>query len=316
MWRFLRRLAAFGSIQIVIAAVWWTHHEPFAEDYMAASIDKHARLERESPPRLIIVGGSAAAFGFDGGLIESRVALTPVNMALHFSVGSAFMLREIRDSIRPGDVVLLALEYGHFADHANGAGALVDLLGHWPAGIRYVDWRQIRLLSDQALPYLATQLRIDLRRATGRLRPPNLPYRRSAFNEYGDVVEHWGHAPRSHNLNFELGHVSESGLYEMSLRVGELASFAIRQGATVFLSFPPIPADACESFRGDLARIRAATDQIVGVRRLGPNEPGCYPRSLFFDTYYHLNRDGARRRSEELVKALLANGVNSRDTEP
>lgn len=315
MWRFLRRLAVFGSIQIAIAAVWWTRHEPFAEDYMAATIDKHARLERESPPRMIIVGGSAAAFGFDGALIESRVALTPVNMGLHFGVGPAFMLREVRDSIGPGDVVLVAMEYGHFVDNP-GAGVLLDVLGHWPAGIRYVDWRQLRQLSDQALPYLATQLRIDLRRASGRLRPPDLPYRRSAFDKYGDIVEHWGQLPKRPNLNFVLGPVTESSIQVMTTRIGDLASFAVGRGATVFLSFPPIPADACESLHDDLARIRAACDDLADVKRLEPDGSGCYPRSLFYDTYYHLNRDGARRRSEELVNALLVNGVKPREPAP
>lgn len=311
MRRFLHRLLLFASLQIVIGSIWWTQHEPFAEDYMAATLDKHARLKREPPPRIILVGGSAAAFGFDSAAIEDRLALTPVNMGLHFGVGSSFMLSEVQHALKAGDVVVLSLEYGHFEEDPK-AGSLLDVLGHRPSAIHYVGGSVVPQLSDQLLPYLATQLRIDLRRALGRLRPAELPYRRSAFNKYGDVVEHWGRAPRNPNLNFVLGRLSESSLRRMSATIEGFAASAAAHPAQVYISFPPIPADGCEAARHELDKIWEASERIHGVVRLSLASSECYPRTLFYDTFYHLNREGARRRSRELADALIAQGVPPR----
>ena len=143
MKRFLRDLLGFASIQAgLLIGLWWVY-QPDASGYLASSIDKHALLERAGSPRLILVGGSNVAFGFDSQLLEQRLGLNPVNMGLHASVGMRFMLQEVQPYLRPGDVVVVSPEYEQFATYSvNNGLTLLRVLEHHPRGMELfsVDW--------------------------------------------------------------------------------------------------------------------------------------------------------------------------------
>ena len=52
----------------------------FNHSYQASLIDKIARLESINEPKIILVGDSNVAFGFDSALIEQKIGMPVVNM--------------------------------------------------------------------------------------------------------------------------------------------------------------------------------------------------------------------------------------------
>lgn len=87
------------------------------DNYIAALVDKDDLLKNAPGPRMIFLGGSGLAFGLDSQLIADRYGYTPINYGLHIRLGPGFMLRHVREYVRPGDVVVLSVEYsGMFED--------------------------------------------------------------------------------------------------------------------------------------------------------------------------------------------------------
>jgi hypothetical protein len=91
---FAARAALFVALQCGICAmlVRLTYRSN-QDGYMAATIDKHARLDAlRGERRLFVAGGSASAFGFDSGAIEAATGRKVVNVGLHAELGLPFIL--------------------------------------------------------------------------------------------------------------------------------------------------------------------------------------------------------------------------------
>lgn len=73
---------------------------------------KRALLAAESDkPRLILVGGSAAAFGVDSALLARELPdYQPVNFGLYAALGTRVMLDLSIKELRPGDLVVIMPE--------------------------------------------------------------------------------------------------------------------------------------------------------------------------------------------------------------
>ena len=138
MKRFARELVAFAAIQVAIGAVVFPFARTDDTHYLAATRDKHELLKTAPSPRIIFVGGSSVAMGLDCSVIKGRLAgYNPVNMGLHLTLGLEFMLAEIEADLRPGDVVVLSLEYNALlADQGNYI--LLQVAELRPASLAYV----------------------------------------------------------------------------------------------------------------------------------------------------------------------------------
>jgi hypothetical protein len=89
------------------------------QNYLAATLEKHARLKSAPSPRLILVGGSNLAFGINSEALGQALGREVVNMGLVGGLGLDFMLHEVAPAVRKGDLVLLSLEYDLFSGGFN-----------------------------------------------------------------------------------------------------------------------------------------------------------------------------------------------------
>src|SRR4051794_13299074 len=62
-------------------------------------------------PALFLVGGSATLFGDNAVVIERETGVPTVNLGTHAALGPAYILYLVRRIVRPGDIVLLTMEY-------------------------------------------------------------------------------------------------------------------------------------------------------------------------------------------------------------
>src|SRR5438270_3278585 len=67
---FLLKICSFLLLQAVIFAFFWNPSFPHEDNYLAATIDKHHRLNTTRAPRIILVGGSNLAFGIKSEPLE------------------------------------------------------------------------------------------------------------------------------------------------------------------------------------------------------------------------------------------------------
>ncbi|HUU59137.1 MAG TPA: hypothetical protein VMZ50_06310 [Phycisphaerae bacterium] len=303
---FLAKLAAFLAIQAAIAAVLVAHAREDDNDYIAATIEKHQRLEmltQNGDPKVIFVGGSSMAFSMDCEIIEGELPhYRAVNMGIQATLGARFMLWEVLADLREGDVVVLGLEYEHYERDLT-SHHLLRLIHVHPPNIRHVPWKQ---LPDMAFSYIGHVTHLGRRGLFGKTPRAEPPFLRRGFNEYGDVVVHHTLPPdRSDQpAEFLTGKGPPGYLDTMADAMNAFHRTCRRKGARVFLVAPPVREMDYRQCGADLdalfARLRRKTTIPI---LLAPDE-AVYPSTLFFHAKYHLTREGARQRARKIALRL------------
>jgi hypothetical protein len=311
MKRFCSRVVAFALLQALILAVLvWDSDLPRESNYMAATIDKHRRLERTHPPRIIFIGGSNLPFGIQSDLLERELGRPVVNMGLIGALDPEFLLNEVRGRVGAGDVVVLSLEYNLFASEGNWL-TLVQLLGYRPASSRFVPPRQWkRLLQEDGLTILGTAARRSFGFASERTPPSpgEANYTRQGLNQAGDYTAHYRETATLSAEPLESPVFRPPMVRPMTPRVrAALERFARHcheRGARFVFSCPPRPREVLQPQAAAVEGIVQSLRRVPQLAVLDTPSEQVYDRSLFYDTAYHLTKAGARQRTSRLIREL------------
>ena len=205
----------------------------------------------------------------------------------------------------PGDRVLLIPEYQHFV------GAPLDGSPKELAAIFEFDHMLPRLFTSprqywnlvRGLPQLEPGKLVWLQRSLGQ--GSDLVYRRDAFNTHGDVVSH---------LDRGSGDGGSRPLFlpgESTQLVGEAfellaeAIVSIRErGGEPLVSYPSISTTAYQDSEPIISRIRMRLEGVPTVQVVGSPEDFLLPPDRFYDSPYHLTRDGRQERTQRLIERL------------
>jgi hypothetical protein len=275
----------------------------FAHDDRLGSVtDKHRRLQELASPRLILVGGSNLAYGVNSERLAQLTGRNVVNMSVQGSLGARFMIAEVAENLRAGDVVYVALEYEHFFRlPVDGESTLLRLLTVNPELFRYVTPAQIaklvpvvpEVLKENA-ESLAFQVINPLRKR------PNLRFQ---FDQYGDFV---GHKDRA-GPPLRLGRPARDWHLQHEL-VPLLADFerkASVAGARVVFGYPSVAQSLASQ-----SMVTQVESALAGMKVAGRPADFTYPDSYFYDTGYHLlyaHRDERTDRlASDLMRALVS----------
>jgi hypothetical protein len=317
---FIRNLALFLLVQLVIwGGVLWVYakHRPFGKLYLAATIDKDKLLAEQPSPRIVFVGGSNLPMGIDSAEIGRRLGYHPVNMGLHVSLGLDFMLNEAEPSLRAGDVVIVSPEYELFgSQHYPGeADILFSALEQRPANIKYFSWHNARPLLDGGYALASDILDYDMRCLSGgrdpnALEDPNNVYKRSAFNEAGDVVAHRLLPPKSVEAPSIAAEVSPDSIRRTINRLNLFAAACQQKGIRVLYSYPTVSDPYFERNRKTLDLIAATLNQQLSFPIIDTPDEHHLPLDEFFDTYYHLLAAGIATRTTHLIERLSERGLS------
>lgn len=298
---------------VLFVAIAWQWYWPGAHEF-GVTRDKH-RLLRESPsPRMIFVGGSNVLFGMDSPTAYRETGYHPVNMGLLGSLRLNYFLREIEDSLRPGDLVVLALEYqqlhAQFAwGDLNQTVFMVQLIEQRPANALYLGFEHWKVLADRAvLPYLGLIVRsaaVGIRGSEGAAAALRARMRRSKVNRYGDLVSHRGRSPRRNIGTLELGPgITAESLGPRIERLNEFHKLCKSRGVKVVYSYPSIVEDMYPKAKPTIDLIDSELREHLTIPVIHKPEDMLFPRDLFYNTGYHLLGEGPRERTERLVEAL------------
>lgn len=131
MKRFLLKYLLVSTLSIVVigAILWVSMLIVMDNNYLLADIDKQELLENVPGHRIVIVGGSHAAYGLNSHMIhDSLPEYNLVNTSLHAGLGLKYMLEEIEDKVKPGDVAAIVIGMGEFCSVYHGESVLCELL--------------------------------------------------------------------------------------------------------------------------------------------------------------------------------------------
>lgn len=265
-------------------------------------VDKDSLMQNIEDPRLILLGGSNVGMSFDSQMLKDSLDVNPVNAGLHAGFGLKFILDNAAQYLRSGDIVVVIPEYEQY--NLNSFYGDVDLLKLLfdiaPEKIHLVSFEQ----SKHILTLIPSYIKIKLLPSSYFYRRESRPaaYLKSAYNAYGDAVAHWeDECIRSIELMPLVGEPEKASLAYLS----EWIRVQNGKGVIVYLSYPAFEKKNCESS----IRYVSQVDSLVranGIKVLGCPEDFVMDELCFYDTRYHINRNGARSRTEKIVRLLSA----------
>ncbi len=292
---------------VMMAGLVFITTKPDKQHLYQASLLKANLLATVPSPRIIIFGGSNIAFGIDSQFMERELGIPVINDGLHVALGVAPLV-EIKQYIRPGDIIIISLEYYNFTDETTFYGQpqyLADWIELSPKRI----WDIRNPIRQMPLIYTIMLQRKINRELQYFLYGSSLNvtrgfYRGDKFNEYGDFI---GHLGANNNAHFEIDNsvYPVNNMDEAYVFLESFNQFARSQGAAVFYEAQPHRQTNCDltgikNIRNFFNRLRNKTT----IPLLTDLDNLCLPDSYFYDTPYHLNEQGREVRTERLIASL------------
>lgn len=308
--RFLAKALSFFGIQAIlfgsIVAFYIANKDQSNQNYFAATIDKHELLNSQPGPRMIFVGGSNVAFGIDSEYIAQQLNFNPVNMGLHAGLGLEFMLKEVEASLKPGDLVIVSLEYEHFVDlQPHLPERLFSTLDSRPANLQFVPYYYAPELSDSFLNYIGSMLRMTKKIAAGQVESEPV-YRRGGFDSYGDVISHFNADGRNLSNDTAVIDATPQSIQDALQVLNNFNEIAESRGARVVYSYTPFLERLFEQNANNIQLIEQTMNDRSEFMIIDSPEDLALPDHYFFDSAYHLNQKGVRFRATHIANSLKA----------
>lgn len=313
-----KRLNSLSIISLVLCLLFinlgilTTIHLRYQDNYVAAQEDKISLLENTPSPRIILVGGSNAAFGVDSAMLQESTGYHVVNMGLNANLGLRYMLSVVQAHVQPGDLVVILPEYQQFLnDNDNLGPAFVQMLIANPELAAYVSSPEQVFSIIQLFPYVYTQAiqsiarNIQERNCVFCANDEKIYYR-TAFNSYGDIISHENIHPVIEISHLDLGYSETNPNIDKAIHeINRFTEKTVLHQVTTVMLYPATPSPGTfEDTIKTLAEIQEQLDSKLNIDVIGEIEDAWYSRALFFDTSYHLTPEGRTLNTTRIIELL------------
>ena len=280
----------------------------FQDTYVGALPLKYETLQRTEGKKIIIIGGSSAAFGIDEALLKAETGYEVVNLGLHAGFGPLFNTEIAKSGIQAGDIVLLGYEYELSQDAFQKLGdvnLIMEGIDSHLAIYRSIPLRNFPEILGNLLHYAMDKLEgpsdtvgtyaRDSFDAAGSMILP----RKTGLSDYEDNKDHYGIITEE-----KLGLTEGNRDYLRNFK-----AFTEEKGASVYLIAPPLLKEACTPDAAALRQYALDLEKETGIPYLSDPAAYLFPGDWMFDTIYHCNDLGERERTR-LLSAELKNLLN------
>lgn len=275
-----------------------------------------AELANQMPsPKILVVSGSNALLGISCETIQKEMNVPCLNAAINVGLGLEYTFHYAQSFAKPGDTILLPLEYELYYSSDAVNNVLVDYV--FSRDPKYLDSLDLServdffkgLGIERLLVGLLSKLDEDANRRASR---------GSALNQNGDrtsnlasemTAEHYKRLQAARPFKVPPGFIQDSSNFN-SYGFDQIKAFAewcqrnnIRLIATWpnLMYFEEYQEQEYQIFFQKIRNFYASIEVPV----VGKPYDSMYEQSLFYDTAYHLNDEGVRKRTHQLLKLLL-----------
>lgn len=284
----------------------------YQDSYYAVLPEMYQRLKETQGPKIVVVGGSNVAFGLDSALMEQLLAekgydYTVCSFGLYAAVGTSAMLDLSEDTLKEGDIVILAFEpTSETMSTYFGATAFWKCAESAPELILKVGRSKLDAVVGNYISYVRERYSIF---TSGILPQVEGVYAKDSFNQRCDMVfERAGNMmPLGYDTAATVDLAAVTIEEAFAQQVNGYYQTAHAAGAQVYLSFSPVNVTALV---GDEQEAAGTFFQLCNTTFDCPviSDPGAYilDSGWFYDSNFHLNSAGAVLRTCMLTEDILA----------
>lgn len=309
LWRLAACLLVILSVPGALGVFAFALPVQYDQTYLAGLQDKWDALAAAPGPRIVIAGGSGAAFGVRCDLLEQELpGYSAVNFGLYAGLGTTVTLELIRPLLRPGDVVVFTPEQsGQTLSDFFHAPSMWQAADGRPELLSALDGRRWGPMAGAFPAFAGDKARLcrDSAAPAGEG-----VYARSSFNAWGDVdcpgreqnVMAGGFDP---NMPISFDPALPGG--DFFAAVNAFARWCGENGLTLCYRFCPMNAAAIPD--GELSRLEEYANALrerLDCPVLGDPAQAVLDAGWFFDTNFHLNASGAVANTAVLAGELKA----------
>ncbi len=280
--------------------------EPEFENHYANALgEKMDRLMEIKKDKIVIVGGSSVAFGYDSRIIEEYTGMPVVNFGMYAALGTKLMLDLSRPGIKKGDIVIVAPELDAQTLSMFFSPSMTHIaLDGYPEYLRYVDSEHTLAMLAASWDFASEKLAYKISGAPD----PDGIYNSKNFNKYGDLQY-----PREENImdiyfepNSMINLTRDIVDKEFIDYLNDYIDYCEDVGATVYFEFCPMNALGVESDGEQIAEFEAYLREELDCMVLAAGiEDYIYEAGYFYDTNFHLNEAGVIKHTVNVTEDLL-----------
>lgn len=295
----------FGVIAVAIVG-----GEPtFDDTYQSVIQRKYQKLITAEGPKIVIIGGSNAGFGFDTQYLTEQAGRPVINMGLHAGFGQLFNTEIARDHIHEGDVVILAYEYGLTA-------SAFDYLGDLDVIMKGLDnnLKMYTKIPLKNMPEVFGNLISHAKNKAYKTEQATGTYSSASFDEEGNMIlqrDTYTIADYENNIS-TYGRIYGNSMIEPDEQfeyLQELKAEVEAKGASIYFTAPVMLAAAYEGTEQQMLDYAAEMERRTGITYISNPNEYLMPEECIFDTIYHCTSLGQQIRTETFLKDLRAYGI-------
>ncbi len=302
----IRIVILAGAILLICYSALYLNPD-YKKEYVAGIIPKLNKLKDVEIKKIVIIGGSNASFGIDTELMERRLGVPVVNMALHGGIPVKYLLEQVKPYMNKGDVLVFSKEYEGLRDRDWNT-----LNGTEISKVATYDPSQVRvLLSDRTMfettvsnVFKTIKKYIDLHPIEGRKEITSV-YDARAFKKDNLRPEFIDGNYKLEVKQHELKKLEENSVVLKGLK--EYKNYFDRKEVQFYLTPPVIIKGYFEEDK--ILPFWYFFSERTGIPMLNNNKKYSLEKKYFFNSHYHPNYNGRKIRTESLIEDLVAKGV-------
>lgn len=282
----------------------------YQDSYYAELPQMYRRLQETQGPKIVVIGGSNVAFGLNSELLENLLAekdldYTVCPFGLYAAVGTSAMLDLSRNTLKEGDIVVLALE-----PTSETMSTYFGATAYWKCTENA--WELFRDISGEKKEALVGNYISYLQERYGIISSGVLPkaegvYAKSSFNDRCDLIY-----DRPGNI-MTLGYEPDAAVHlaevqiepDFAEQINEYCREALRAGAQVCLSFSPLNRTAMVGDSDSVVQFFNLCNTTFDCPAISDPNDYILDSGWFYDSNFHLNTPGAELRTYLLAIDLM-----------
>ena len=296
-------LTILMAVPVLLTAAAFAIPPQYGETYLGELKEKRERLEETEEEKIIVAGGSSAAFGVRSDLMEEELGMPVANWGLYAPLGSRTMLDACLDEVGEGDIVVFSPEQNpetlSLSFQAEQVWQAADSDRSLLRVFHGEDWKSL----TGAFPEFAvSKLKYALE---GKPETDGI-YRKDSFNQYGDIA-----AEREGNQmsgGYDAAQMIDFSFFpdaEFTDYLNEYAEKVRKKGGEFYYRLCPMNREAVVD-EGEADAWFRRMDEKADFILLGDPHRSIMDSEWFYDTNFHLNDSGAVVNTYYFVRDIKA----------